>query len=71
MTEKTTLAKRLAKDKGFTVSKLAEECKLDRATVSRILSGRMAPYPSQSTKIAQALSWTDNEELLFLEVAID
>ena len=43
--------------RGWSKARLARTAGLDQSLVSKVESGRIRPYPSQLTRIAEALSW--------------
>lgn len=60
--------RKVLKDSGVTQKELAERTHIDPANMSRIISGKMAPYKGWMVRIAEVLGWTEDPENLFEEV---
>ena len=65
------LAKKLAMDRGWSVSRLSREAGLNQSSVHMIVSGRLKPYPHQAQALADALEYLGDPAELFVEVDDD
>lgn len=61
------LAKRIAYEKRIKNVQLSKATGIGEASVSKILNGRLRPYPVQMKKIALVLKYEGNPEELFKE----
>ena len=61
-------AKRIAFEKRIKNVELSKLTGINEPTISKILNGRLYPYPLQARKIARALDYDGNVEDLFAEV---
>lgn len=57
--------------KGITAAQLAKEARVHAGDLSRIERGLMVPYQGQLERLAAALRWEDDPELLLGEVIDD
>lgn len=53
--------------RGLSKAGLARAARLDQALISKIEAGRVRPYPSQLSRLAEALGWPDNAAEKLLE----
>lgn len=53
---------------GMSMSGLARRAEMHASTVSQIENKRMVPYPGQKEKLAKALDWEGDPDLLFVEI---
>lgn len=62
------LAKKIARERYISNADIHRSTGLDQSTVSKIMSGRSHPYPTQAKKIKLALGYDGEVEALFQEV---
>lgn len=65
------LARKLAKREGMTINTLAEVANINKADVSKIMNGTAKPCPSHARRIADALGYKGDINILFEKVDND
>jgi transcriptional regulator with XRE-family HTH domain len=63
------LAKKLARQKGMTNADICRKTGMGQPLMSKILNGRIYPYPVQAKRIALALEYEGDIDELFREEA--
>jgi len=56
---------------GWSKAELARRARMNQVTVGQIENGLLVPYPVQLKKLAAALSWDGDPEVLLEEVPIN
>ena len=61
------VVKKLLRQQAMTQAELSRATGIHNQDISRIVNGRIPPYPGHAKRIAKALNWQGDPQELFIE----